>query len=432
MNIAVIGTGYVGLVTGACFSSSGNKVICVDIDEGKIKSLLTGKVPFYEPGLEEMVKSNLEEGRISFTTDIKTAVENSSIILIAVGTPQSEDGTADINYVLDAARQIGNYMNDYKVVVTKSTVPVGTTEKVRDVIKSLTEIEFDVASNPEFLKEGAAVEDFLKPERVVIGVESKKAGEILKELYLPFMRSWNRSNVVSIRSSEMSKYASNAMLATRISFMNEMANLCEAAGVNVSDVRSVMGSDRRIGRHFLFPGLGYGGSCFPKDVKALINTAEQFGCELRVCKAVNDINEDQRVRFFNKISKYYGGDLNNRVFAMWGLSFKPNTDDIRESPALFLVDKLLESGASIVAHDPAALGNVKNIYGNRIKYAHSNYDACSGVDSIIVSTEWSEYRQPDFTKVASLVNSQVIFDGRNLYNRKKLEDMGFDYIAVGI
>jgi len=432
MNIAVIGTGYVGLVTGACFSSSGNKVICVDIDEGKIKSLLTGNVPFYEPGLEEMVKSNLEEGRISFTTDIRTAVENSSIILIAVGTPQSEDGTADVNYVLDAARQIGNYMNDYKVVVTKSTVPVGTTEKVRDVIKSLTEVEFDVASNPEFLKEGAAVEDFLKPERVVIGVESKKAGEILKELYLPFMRSWNRSNVVSIRSSEMSKYASNAMLATRISFMNDMANLCEAAGVNVSDVRSVMGSDRRIGRHFLFPGLGYGGSCFPKDVKALINTAEQFGCELRVCKAVNDINEDQRVRFFNKISKYYGDNLKNRVFAMWGLSFKPNTDDIRESPALFLVDKLLESGASIVAHDPAALGNVKNIYGNRIKYAHSNYDACSGVDSVIVSTEWSEYRQPDFAKVASLVSSQVIFDGRNLYNRKKLEDMGFDYIAVGI
>ncbi len=432
MNIAVIGTGYVGLVTGACFSSSGNKVTCVDIDEGKIRSLLTGKVPFYEPGLEEMVKSNLEEGRISFTTDIKAAIENSYIIFIAVGTPQSEDGTADIKYVLDVARQIGKYINDYKVVVTKSTVPVGTTEKVRDVIKSLTEVEFDIASNPEFLKEGAAVEDFLKPERVVIGVESKKAGEILKELYLPFMRSWNRSNVVSIRSSEMSKYASNAMLATRISFMNEMANLCEAAGVNVSDVRSVMGSDRRIGRHFLFPGLGYGGSCFPKDVKALINTAEQFGCKLRVCSAVDDINKDQRVRFFNKISNYYGGDLKDKVFAMWGLSFKPNTDDIRESPALFLVDKLLESGASIVVHDPAALDNVKSIYGDRIKYAHSNYDACSGADSIIVSTEWSEYRQPDLMKVASLVNGRVIFDGRNLYSREKLENMGFEYIAVGI
>ncbi len=432
MNIAVIGTGYVGLVTGACFSSSGNKVTCVDIDEGKIRSLLTGKVPFYEPGLEEMVKSNLEEGRISFTTDIKTAIENSYIIFIAVGTPQSEDGTADIKYVLDVARQIGNYINDYKVVVTKSTVPVGTTEKVRDVIRSLTEVEFDIASNPEFLKEGAAVEDFLKPERVVIGVESKKAGEILKELYLPFMRSWNRSNVVSIRSSEMSKYASNAMLATRISFMNEMANLCEAAGVNVSDVRSVMGSDRRIGRHFLFPGLGYGGSCFPKDVKALINTAEQFGCELRVCSAVDDINKDQRVRFFNKISKYYGGDLKNKAFAMWGLSFKPNTDDIRESPALFLVDKLLENGASIVVHDPAALDNVKSIYGDRIKYAHSNYDACSGADAIIVSTEWNEYRQPDLMKVSSLVNSRVIFDGRNLYSREKLENMGFEYIAVGI
>ncbi len=432
MNIAIIGTGYVGLVTGACLSSSGNKVICVDIDESKISSLRTGKVPFYEPGLEEMVSANLEEERISFTTDIKSAVETSQVIFIAVGTPQSEDGAADINYVLDVARQIGSYINEYKVIVTKSTVPVGTTEKVRDIIKSLTDVRFDIASNPEFLKEGAAVEDFLKPERVVIGVESEKAAEILKELYLPFMRSWNRSNVVSIRSSEMSKYASNAMLAARISFMNEIATLCEAAGVNVSDVRSVMGSDRRIGRHFLFPGLGYGGSCFPKDVKALINTAEQFGCELKVCKAVNDVNKDQRARFFSKISKYYGGDLKDKVFAMWGLSFKPNTDDIRESPALFLVDKLLENGASIVAHDPAALSNVKEIYGDKITYSQSNYDSCSEADSIIISTEWSEYRQPDFTKIASLLKCRVIFDGRNLYNRRKLEDMGFEYIAVGI
>lgn len=432
MNIAVIGTGYVGLVTGACLSSSGNKVTCVDIDENKISSLLTGKVPFYEPGLEEMVNANLEEERISFTTDIKAAVERSQVIFIAVGTPQSENGAADINYVLDVARQIGSYINDYKVIVTKSTVPVGTTEKVRDIIKSLTDVRFDIASNPEFLKEGAAVEDFLKPERVVIGVESEKAAEILKELYLPFMRSWNRSNVVSIRSSEMSKYASNAMLATRISFMNEIAALCEAAGVNVSDVRSVMGSDRRIGRHFLFPGLGYGGSCFPKDVRALINTAEQFDCELKVCKAVNDVNKDQRARFFSKISKYYGDDLKDKVFAMWGLSFKPNTDDIRESPALFLVDKLLENGASIVAHDPAALSNVRRIYGDKIKYSQSNYDSCSEADSVIISTEWSEYRQPDFMKIASLLKSRVIFDGRNLYNRQKLEDMGFEYIAVGI
>lgn len=432
VNIAIIGTGYVGLVTGACLSSSGNKVICVDIDENKINSLLTGKVPFYEPGLEEMVNANLEEERISFTTDIKSAVENSQVIFIAVGTPQSENGAADLNYVLDVARQIGSYINEYKVIVTKSTVPVGTTEKVRDIIRSLTEVSFDIASNPEFLKEGAAVEDFLKPERVVIGVESEKAAEILKELYLPFMRSWNRSNVVSIRSSEMSKYASNAMLAARISFMNEIATLCEAAGVNVSDVRSVMGSDRRIGRHFLFPGLGYGGSCFPKDVRALINTAEQFGCELKVCKAVNDVNKEQRARFFNKISNYYEGDLRGKVFAMWGLSFKPNTDDIRESPALFLVDKLLENGASIIAHDPAALSNVKKIYGDKIIYSQSNYDACSEADSVIISTEWSEYRQPDFIKIASLLKSRVIFDGRNLYNRQKLENMGFEYIAVGI
>ena len=432
MNIAVIGTGYVGLVTGACLSSSGNSVTCVDIDESKVKSLLKGVVPFYEPGLEDIVKTNLNEGRLNFTTDIKSSIENSYIIFIAVGTPQSEDGTANINQVMDVAEYIGKYINDYKIIVTKSTVPVGTTEKIRDTIKSLTDINFDVASNPEFLKEGAAVEDFIKPDRVVIGIDNKKASEILKELYSPFMRSQDRTILVSIRSSELSKYASNAMLATRISFMNEMANLCEAVGANVSEVRSVMGSDKRIGKHFLFPGLGYGGSCFPKDVKALINTSKQLNYQLEVCKAVDSANQQQRVRFFNKISEYYKGNLKNKVFGMWGLSFKPNTDDIREAPALFLINKLLEERASIVAHDPAAIGNVKKIYGNKISYAESNYDACKGVDSLIISTEWSEYRQPDFLKIANLVRSPVIFDGRNLYNRNKLEKLGFEYFAVGI
>ena len=432
MDITVVGTGYVGLVTGACFASSGNNVTCVDIDEAKVKSLLNGVVPFYEPGLEDVVQTNLKEGRLNFITDIKSAVENSYIIFIAVGTPQSEDGSANLVYVMDVAKSIGECINGYKVVVTKSTVPVGTTEKVRDIIRSLTDVSFDVASNPEFLKEGAAVEDFLKPERVVIGVESEKAGEILKELYLPFMRSRDRAILVSIRSSELSKYASNAMLATRISFMNEMANLCEAVGANVSDIRSVMGSDRRIGRHFLFPGLGYGGSCFPKDVRALINTSEGYEYELEVCKAVDRVNQEQRVRFFNKISEYYKGNLKNKTFGMWGLSFKPNTDDIREAPALFLIDKLLEAGASVIAHDPSAIDNVKEIYGDGISCVKSNYDACKEVDALIVCTEWSEYRQPEFSKIADSMRSPVIFDGRNLYNRDKLEKQGFEYFAVGI
>ncbi|MGI9553518.1 MAG: UDP-glucose dehydrogenase family protein [Thermodesulfobacteriota bacterium] len=432
MDITVVGTGYVGLVTGACFSSSGNNVTCVDIDEDKVNSLLKGEVPFYEPGLEDIVKTNLEEGRLNFTTAIKSSIEKSSIIFIAVGTPQSEDGAANIEYVMDVASSIGEYINDYKIVVTKSTVPVGTTEKVRDKIKSLSDISFDVASNPEFLKEGAAVDDFLKPERVVIGIESEKAGDILKELYSPFMRSQDRAILVSIRSSELSKYASNAMLATRISFMNEIANLCEAVGANVADVRSVMGSDKRIGRHFLFPGLGYGGSCFPKDVRALINTSIVFNYDLEVCKAVDRVNQEQRARFFNKISDYFKGDLKDKTFGMWGLSFKPNTDDIREAPALYLIDRLLKEGASVIAHDPSAIDNVRDIYGDGIKYVKSNYDACKDVDSLIVNTEWSEYRQPDFLKIADLMKSPVIFDGRNLYNRTKLKKLGFDYFAVGI
>ena len=432
MNIAVIGTGYVGLVTGACFAGSGNNVTCVDIDENKVNSLKNSVIPFYEPGLEEIVKTNIEEGRLNFTTNVKDAIENCSIIFIAVGTPQADNGAADISYVLDVARSIGEHINNYKVVVTKSTVPVGTTEKVRDTIKSFSTVEFDVASNPEFLKEGAAVEDFLKPERVVIGVESQKAGEMLRELYSPFMRSQDRAITVSIRSSELSKYASNAMLATRISFMNEVAKLCELVGADVSDVRSVMGSDKRIGRHFLYPGLGYGGSCFPKDVRALVNTALENSYDLKICSSVDEVNNEQRAHFFEKIKGYFNGDIKGKKFALWGLSFKPNTDDIREAPSLYLIEKLLEGGAAVAVHDPSSMHHVKEIFGSKIEYSKTNYDACSDKDALIICTEWSEYRQPDFENLGSLLNSKVIFDGRNLYSRAMLENAGFEYLAIGI
>lgn len=432
MNIAVVGTGYVGLVTGACFAGSGNNVICVDIDENKVKSLKNSIIPFYEPGLEDVVKTNIEEGRLSFTSDPKSAIEHSSIIFIAVGTPQTANGAADITYVLNVAKTIGEYINDYKVVVTKSTVPVGTTEKVRDTIRSLSDIEFDVASNPEFLKEGAAVEDFLKPERVVIGVENQKAGEILKELYSPFMRSQDRAIIVSIRSSELSKYASNAMLATRISFMNEVAKLCELVGADVSDVRSVMGSDKRIGRHFLYPGLGYGGSCFPKDVRALVNTAKENSYDLKICSSVDEVNNEQRVHFLEKINNYFNDGIKDKKIGIWGLSFKPNTDDIREAPSLFLIEKLLDLGASISVHDPSSMHHVKEIFGDRIEYSKTNYDACKDKDALVICTEWSEYRQPDFNHISSVMNKNVIFDGRNLYNRGMLEKAGFNYFAIGI
>ncbi len=432
MNIAVIGTGYVGLVTGACFAGSGNNVVCVDIDKEKIELLQKGTVPFYEPGLEEMVRTNLSKGRLRFSVDIAEAVRSSSIIFIAVGTPQDGDGSADVSAVLDVADKIGEYMNDYKIVVTKSTVPVGTTELVREKIKEKTRLDFDIASNPEFLKEGAAVEDFLKPDRVVIGVDKESVGQTLKDLYAPFMRSGDKAVIVSIRSSELSKYASNAMLATRISFMNEMANLCEKVGADVSEVRTVMGFDRRIGRHFLYAGIGYGGSCFPKDVKALINTARKFDYELKVCKAVDEVNNLQRVLFFNKILDYFGGDIEGKFFGVWGLSFKANTDDIREAPSLFIIDNLLKHKAKVIVHDPSAMDNVKKIFNSKVEYAESNYDACRGVDALVIHTEWNEYRQPDFELMSQIMKSKVIFDGRNLYDPCKLAQKGFKYFGVGI
>ncbi len=432
MNIAVIGTGYVGLVTGACFAGSGNNVICCDIDPEKIDMLSNGIVPFYEPGLEKIVQTNLAKNRLVFTTDIENAIKESYIIFIAVGTPQNENGAANIDAVLEVATTVGKCLNDYKIVVTKSTVPVGTTDLVKKTISEVTQSDFDVASNPEFLKEGAAVEDFMKPERVVIGVDTNSVGETLKELYSPFMRSGDRAIIVSIKSSELSKYASNAMLAARISFMNEMANLCELVGADISEIRSVMGHDSRIGRYFLYSGIGYGGSCFPKDVKALINTGESLNYELKVCRAVDEVNQDQRERFVQKILNYFNGDVDGRKFGVWGLSFKANTDDIREAPSLYVIDNLLSRGADIVVHDPSAMDNVRKIYDSRIGYAYLNYDVCVGADALLIHTEWNEYRQPDFKHMAGLMRSKVIFDGRNLYTPQRLRDSGFEYFGIGI
>jgi len=432
VNISVIGTGYVGLVTGACLAGSGNNVICVDIDEEKINSLKEGRVTFYEPGLEDIVKKNLKEERLLFTTDLDYAIKNSSVVLIAVGTPSNGDGSADTSAVINVANSIGKSLDDYKVIVTKSTVPVGTTEMIRDEIKKVTDIKFDVASNPEFLKEGSAVEDFMKPDRVLIGVDNESTGQILKELYAPFMRSMDRALVVSIRSSELAKYTANAMLATRISFMNEIANLSELLGANISEVRVAIGSDDRIGRHFLFPGIGYGGSCFPKDVKALINTASEFGYELKVCKAADEVNTKQRELFWLKIENYFEGHLQEKRFSVWGISFKPKTDDIREAPSIYIIDKLLSAGALVTVHDPVAMGNAKAHFGNKVDYAQSNYEACEGADALVINTEWNEYRQPDFIKIKELMNGKVIFDGRNLYKPDTLKDLGLKYFGVGI
>lgn len=432
MNICIVGTGYVGLVTGACFAGSGNNVICVDIDENKVRSLESGNVPFYEPGLEDLVHKNIKEKRLHFTTDLEESVNKSFIVFIAVGTPPNGDGSADISAVLNVARSIGGCLNDYKIIVTKSTVPIGTTEMVRDVIKEVTDVEFDVASNPEFLKEGAAVEDFMKPDRVVIGADKPSVAGTLKELYSPFVRTSNPVISVGIRSSELAKYASNAMLATRISFMNELANLCELLGADVSEIRVIVGADSRIGRSFLFPGIGYGGSCFPKDVKALVKIAEKMDYDLKVCRATDEVNMMQREIFWRKIKMLFRGELREKKFGVWGLSFKPKTDDLREAPSLFIIDRLLSHGAQVTIHDPIAMDKAREYFGNKIEYAESNYDVCVDADALVIHTEWNEYRQPDFERMKELMKQRIIFDGRNLYNPKKLEDLGFKYIGVGI
>ncbi|MCX4274424.1 MAG: UDP-glucose/GDP-mannose dehydrogenase family protein [Candidatus Gastranaerophilales bacterium] len=431
MKICVIGTGYVGLVAGTCLAEMGNEVICVDKDTTKLEKLSKGIVPIYEPGLEELINVNVSEGRLNFTNDLKSAVEASTVCFIAVGTPQGEDGSADLSYVLDVASSIGEFMNGYKVIVDKSTVPVGTAEKVSEIIKSKTNFEFDVVSNPEFLKQGAAVDDFLKPDRVVIGSNSQRATEIMQELYSPFLRTGNPVIIMDVKSAEMTKYAANSFLAVKISYANEIANICEKVGADAEMVRIGMCSDKRIGPQFLFAGLGYGGSCFPKDVKAMIKTAKLNGCSSSLLEAADETNKEQRVLFINKILDRYKGDIEGKTFAVWGLAFKPKTNDMREAPSITIINVLLKRGAKIQAYDPKAYDCAEPIFGDRITYAKSSYDALFGADAMLLLTEWNEFRRPNFDKIKELLKSPVIFDGRNQYNGKRLIDKGFEYYCIG-
>jgi len=437
MKVAIVGTGYVGLVTGTCFSEVGIDVTCVDIDTKKIENLKNGIIPIYEPGLEDMVARNVAKGRLHFTTSIRECLGECEVIFIAVGTPPDEDGSADLQYVIGVARDIGRYMNGYLLVVTKSTVPVGTAGKVRAAIEEeLTtrgeKIAFDVASNPEFLKEGAAVDDFLKPDRIVIGLESQRAEELMQRLYKPFTLNGHPMIFMDITSAEMTKYAANSMLATKISFMNDIANLCEIVGANVNMVRKGIGSDSRIGPKFIYPGIGYGGSCFPKDVKALIRTAKDFNHPLRVLEAVEAVNDDQKLVMFSKIKEHYKGTLKGKTIAMWGLSFKPQTDDMREAPSLVLIHSLLGAGAKVKAYDPVAMHEAKRIIGDRITYATGLYDAIDGADCLLMVTEWPEFRFPDFGEVKRLLKDPVIFDGRNIYDIAEMKRLGFQYYCIGI
>lgn len=431
MKVCVIGTGYVGLVVGTCLAEMGNDVICVDNNEEKLAQLEKGVVPIYEPGLEELIKANVVEKRLLFTNDLRYAVQNSLICYIAVGTPQKEDGSADLKYVYDVAESIGKSMDGYKVVVNKSTVPVGTGEEVARIIKTQTNCDFDVISNPEFLKQGAAVEDFLKPDRVIIGSNSQKATEIMQELYAPFLRTGNPVIIMDVKSAEMTKYAANSFLAVKISYANEIANICEAVGADAELVRIGMCSDKRIGSQFLFPGLGYGGSCFPKDIKALSKTAIDNNCELKLLKAADEVNKQQRLLFVNKIVNKFGENLSNRVFAVWGLAFKPKTNDMREAPSIMVIDELLKRGAKIQAYDPKAFDYAKSIWKDRIIYAESSYKALEGADALLLLTEWNEFRRPDFEKIKALMKAPIIFDGRNQYNGARLIKNGFDYTCVG-
>jgi UDPglucose 6-dehydrogenase len=430
MKIAVIGTGYVGLVAGACFAESGNDVICVDKDGAKIRTLRAGKMPIYEPGLEELVRRNRHENRLTFTTTLPKAVRASSIVFIAVGTPQGEDGAADLQHVLEVAREVARAMNGYKVIVDKSTVPVGTAARVREVIRRETTHPFSVVSNPEFLKQGAAIEDFMKPDRVVIGAEDPRARELMQELYAPFTRTGAPIMTMDCASAELTKYAANAMLATRISFMNEVANVCEAVGADVDEVRRAIGADKRIGTSFLFPGVGYGGSCFPKDVKAMIHFASQKDYDFRILRAVEEVNSAQKTRLAAKMRSHFG-TLKGRTIAIWGLAFKPRTDDMREAPSIPLIKVLLAEGADVQAYDPEATKVAKGIFGNKVTFATKNYDALKGADGLAIVTEWSEFRRPDFEKMRKLMRSPVIFDGRNLFEPEQMKQSGFTYYSIG-
>ncbi len=436
MKIVVVGSGYVGLVTGACFAESGVYVTCVDNDSKKINNLKDGLIPIYEPGLEGIIRRNVDKKRLDFTTDLKNAITGAEVIFIAVGTPPGEDGSADLKHVLQVAMEIGSFINEHIVVVTKSTVPVGTSEKIRKTIneelqKRKATATFDMASNPEFLKEGAAVEDFLKPERIVIGIDNELTGEIMKRLYMPFVLNNHPILFMDIASAEITKYAANAMLATRISFINEIANLCDILGADVNQVRRGIGSDSRIGSKFIYPGTGYGGSCFPKDVKALIKTASDNGYELNVIKAVEKANEYQKSIIFNKMAAFFKSGLEKRIFGVWGLSFKPKTDDIREASSLVLIEKLLNAGAIVKAYDPAAMNETKKVLGEKIEYCADPYDAIHGADAMVLMTEWSEFHLPDFNRMAALMKEKVIFDGRNIYDPAELKRQGFKYFGIG-
>jgi UDPglucose 6-dehydrogenase len=430
MNIAVVGTGYVGLVVGACLAENGNTVICVDKDEQKVATLLAGRIPIYEPGLEELVTRNVAEERLSFSSDLPAAVRRSDIIFIAVGTPQDEDGSADLRHVLAVAEQIGRAMNGHKVIVNKSTVPVGTAARVREVVGKATTHPFAVVSNPEFLKEGAALEDFLKPDRVVIGTDDPRVEALMRELYEPFVRTGNPVLVMDHASAELTKYASNAMLAARISFMNEMANLCDRLGGDVRMVRMGVGTDSRIGSSFLFPGIGYGGSCFPKDVKALIRMGAAAGLDMSLVRAVDGVNEAQKLVLLPRLREFLG-TLAGKVIALWGLAFKPRTDDFREAPALALIQALIKEGASVRAYDPKAMAAAREVLGDRVTFTARNYDAVEGADALVVATEWNEFREPDFQRIRERMRRPAVFDGRNIYNPQTLKELGFHYEGIG-
>ncbi len=431
MKIAVIGTGYVGLVTGTCFAETGNEVTCVDIDQRKVDMLNNGQITIYEPGLEKIFLRNLKEERLKFTSDLKSGIEGAQILFLALPTPPGEDGSADLKYVLGVAKSLGTLISDYVVVVDKSTVPVGTAEKVAAAIAENAKVEFDVVSNPEFLREGVAVEDFMKPDRVVIGCGSERAKKLMTELYAPFVRSGNPLIFMDVRSAELTKYAANAFLATKITFMNEIAQLCERLDADVDMVRLGIGSDARIGKRFLFPGIGYGGSCFPKDVQALVKSSNEVAYDFQILNAVMDVNEKQKLHLIPKISSYFNGDLKGKHFALWGLAFKPNTDDIREAPALYMIDALLAAGATITAFDPEAMANVKQIVGDKIKFAESQYEALQGADALLIATEWNEFRTPDFNKIGQQLKNKVIFDGRNLFDIATMEKLGYHYQSIG-
>ncbi len=432
MRLCVVGTGYVGLVAGTCFAESGNDVMCVDIDAAKIEALRNGQVPIYEPGLEELIKRNVEEGRLAFTTDLETAVHHALACFIAVGTPQGEDdGAPDLRAVHQVARNIGRSMDGYRVVILKSTVPVGTHKTIAAELAAATEYPFDVVSNPEFMKEGAAIEDFLKPDRVVIGCSDERAAEIMKDLYSPFCRGGAPIVVMDNASAELTKYAANALLAARISFINEIANLCEEVGADVTMVRQGVGLDSRLGMSFLYAGLGYGGSCFPKDVRALIHTAKQHGRDFSLLRAVDEINDRQKRRLFEKLETYYDGRLRGRTFGIWGLAFKPRTDDMREAPSIDLINDLLAAGCAVRVHDPEAMEVAHRIFGDRISYHRQNYEALDGADALLVVTEWNEFRRPDFERIRRLLNEPVIFDGRNLWEPKAMAKAGFTYFPIG-